>query len=60
MRQLSLTRLAHVERMIDNVRYVQQFEHKQEWEHQRVTVTRLLASLANAFIKHDLVEEWKL
>jgi hypothetical protein len=43
--------------MIDNVRYVQQLEHKQEWEQQRLTVTRLLASLANASIKRDLVKE---
>jgi len=60
MRQLSLTRCPNVESLINNVRYVQQLEHKQEWEKQRLTVTRSLASLANAFIKHDVVENWKM
>ena len=50
-------RSAYVKRMIDNVRYVPQLEHIKEWEQQRLTVTRLLASLANASIKRDLVKE---
>jgi len=60
MRQLTLTRCANLQSLIDNVRYVQQLEHKQEWVKQRLTVTRSLASLANPFLKHDVVENWKM
>ena len=60
MRQLTLTRCHQLESLISNVRYVQQLEHKQEWERQRLVVTRSLATFANAFIKHDVVEDWKL
>ena len=60
IRQLTLTRCHSVANLINNVRNVQQLEHKQEWESQRLVVMRSLATLAHAFIKHDVVEGWKL
>ena len=60
IRQLTLTRCHSVANLINNVRNVQQLEHKQEWENQRLVVMRSLSTLAHAFIKHDVVEFWKL
>jgi hypothetical protein len=60
IRQLTLTRCSNLASIIENVRHVQQLEFKQEWAQQRRLVTRSLASSALPFLRHEVVEDWKL
>jgi hypothetical protein len=60
IRQLTLTRCHNLDSLISNVRHVQQLDFKQEWAQQRLVVTRSLASSALPFLRHDVVENWKL